>query len=84
VYAHWGIMISKESLLPVKITARPLFRGNTSKGALTAIVYVMSVVSFGDRFIFFLGEGDLYASCVEITKRELHEAFVPISSEGIF
>ena len=84
VYAHWGIMISKESLLPVKITARPLFRGNTSNGALTSIVYVMSVVSFGDRFRFFIGEGDLYTSYVEITKRELNEAFIPISSESIF
>jgi len=84
VYAHWGIMISKESLLPVKITARPLFRGNTSEGALTSIVYVMSVVSFGDRFRFFIGEGDLYTSYVEITKRDLSEAFIPISSEGTF
>jgi hypothetical protein len=83
VCTHWGIMISKESLLPVKITSRPLFRGTTSKGALTSIVYVMSVLSFGDRFRFFLGEGDLYSSYVDITKRELDKAFVPISSESI-
>ena len=80
VYTHWGIMISKESLLPVKITARPLFRGNTSKGILTSVVYVMSIVSFGDRFRFFLGEGNLYSSYVEITKKELDEAFIPLPS----
>ena len=83
VYAHWGIMISKESLLPTKITSRPLFRGNTSKGALTSIVYVMSVLSCGDRLRFFLGEGDLYTSYVEITKRDLDEVFITISSESI-
>ena len=83
VYTHWGIMISKESLLPVKITARPLFRGNTSKGILTSIVYIMSIVSFGDRFRFFLGEGNLYSSYVEITKKELDEAFVPLASKSV-
>jgi predicted GH43/DUF377 family glycosyl hydrolase len=83
VYTHWGIMISKESLLPVKITARPLFRGSTSKGTLTSVVYVMSAVSFGDKFRFFLGEGNLYSSYIDITKIQLDETFIPLSSKSI-
>ncbi len=71
LYYHWGVLIDKTSLYPVKVTTDPLFSGTGARGILRGVVYVMSVVAQQNDFIFYNGEGDTYLSYTTISKDKL-------------
>lgn len=70
-YHHWGMLLGKESLMPEKITARPLFSGMGARGRRAGIVYVSSALPKGEDFEFFMGEGDAY-----VTRRSMTRAAI--------
>jgi len=71
LYYHWGVLICKENLKPIKITSSPLFSGWGARGGLKGICYVMSVIIQNTDFVFFCGEGDEYLTRAIITKAKL-------------
>lgn len=78
-YKFWGVLIDKKSLLPKKITSRPIFR---SYGLLPRsprqIVYVSSVTKKDNLFIFFIGKGDKEAFWTSIDKNLLDKFWIDI------
>ncbi|GEM_PF-588129 len=79
-YAHWAVLIDKKTLLPEKITSRPIFKGGLSKGMRPSIIYAMSVVPIDNDLVFFLGEGDSHLSYVKVNKKRLDDSFIPLKS----
>lgn len=71
LYYHWGVLIDKASMYPVKVTAKPLFSGIGARGTLRGVIYVMSVVVERGNFTFYNGEGDTYLSRTTISKDKL-------------
>lgn len=61
-YHHWILLISKQTLLPVKITAQPIFSGLGARGRTPGIRYISSILKEGDEILFFAGEGDIYVT----------------------
>lgn len=69
-YMHWAVLIDKDSLLPVKITSKPIFTGAGARGRVPGYRYISSVVKVKDDLLFFAGEGDVY---VTVTKKKIAE-----------
>lgn len=69
-YHHWAILISKETLLPVKITANPIFSGMGARGRTPGIRYISSIIKRGNEILFFAGEGDIYMT---VSKRKVDQ-----------
>ncbi len=76
LYFHWAVLIDKQSLLPVKISSRPLIKGGKCKGMLPGVIYTMAVILSGDYLVLFNGEGDAYCSYVKMERKALDASFV--------
>jgi hypothetical protein len=77
-YYHWGVLINKNSLLPVKITSKPLFSGMGARGRLPGIRYISSVIKKENEILFFAGEGDIYVTVTPKTIEEINSLWIPI------
>ena len=75
-YYHWGILIDKNSRLPVKITSKPIFSGMGARGRLPGIRYVSSVLKAENEILFFAGEGDIYVTVTKKTVEEINSLWV--------
>ena len=81
-YHHWGVLLSKETLLPEQITRKPLFVGNGARGRRAGILYVSSVVRIEDKFLFFMGEGDAYSTYCAIDREDLEARWSPLGNSN--
>lgn len=77
-YHHWVVLISKSTLMPVKITSKPIFSGLGARGKLTGIRYISSVLKIDNEIVFFAGEGDIYVTLTKKSIKELETHFVKI------
>jgi hypothetical protein len=75
-YIFWAILIQKASLLPVKISGRPLVRGWPSAPA--AIIYACSAVVCADEILLFAGLDDSSSGFWRIPRSELDAHWVPL------
>ena len=82
MYAHWAVLLDKESLLPVKISSRPFICGGNARGMFPGIVYTTAVVDCGDSVIVFNGESDLQCSYAKISKKRLDSCWVDLAFEN--
>ena len=69
-YFHWAVLIDKKSLLPVKISSKPIFSGMGARGRTPGIRYISSILKTENEILFFAGEGDV---CVTVTKMKISE-----------
>ena len=78
-YRFWGVLIDKKSLIPTKITKRPLFK---SRGALrkspNQIIYVSSIAKNNDDFICFFGKEDKNTFYSNIKRKTLESSWISI------
>jgi hypothetical protein len=80
-YIHWGVLLDKRSLRPVKMTRNPVIRGGAMRGTYPHVVFISGVVPRGADFILFMGEGDSYCSRCIITRKQLENNFITIHTE---
>ncbi len=78
LYYHWGVLVDKATMCPVKVTTTPLFSGIGARGALRGVVYVMSVIEQDNEFIFYCGEGDTYLSRTKMSKDKLEPLWMAV------
>lgn len=76
-YVFWAILIQKASLLPVKISGRPLVRGWSSVPA--AIIYACSIVVRADEILVFAGLNDSSTGFWRIQRSELDANWIPLN-----
>lgn len=69
-YYHWALLIDKATLLPIKITSKPIFSGMGARGRLPGIRYISSILKTEHEILFFAGEGDVY---VTVTRKNINE-----------
>lgn len=81
VYFHWAVLIDRQTLLPAKISSRPVYKGGRCKGMMPGIIYTSSVILRDGHLVFFNGEGDSYCSYARIGKKALDRTFVDIKWE---
>ena len=77
-YLHWGVLIDKTSLKPVKMTRRPIVRGGDARGIYKHVVFVTAVIPSGNDFMLVMGEGDFYSSTVRVMRGELEEVWTEL------
>jgi predicted GH43/DUF377 family glycosyl hydrolase len=82
IYAHWAVLIDKKSLVPVKVSSRPIFCGGKARGMLPGIVYTTAVLDWGDSLIIFNGESDLQCSYSKFAKKRLDACWVDLALGG--
>ncbi|MGV8947460.1 MAG: hypothetical protein ACOH1N_13590 [Lutibacter sp.] len=75
-YVHWAVLIDKTSVLPVKITSKPIFTGAGARGRVPGYRYISSVLKVENEILFFAGEGDVYVTVTKKTVEELQKLFV--------
>ena len=80
LYYQWGVLLDKNSLLPMRITSAPLFSGIGARGPLMGVLYVMSVIKFENDFLFLNGEGDSFVTYTKLPKGRLDGLWSDISS----
>ena len=81
-YLTWAVLIQKESLLPVKITSRPVFNSFSARGECPGVIYPTSCALIDDDLVVFVGEGDSYCSYAKINKKILTDNFVKMDIGG--
>ena len=77
-YFHWAMLIDKITLLPVKITSKPIFSGMGARGRNPGIRYISSILKIENEILFFAGEGDVYVTVTKKKILELQSLFVAI------
>ena len=77
-YFHWAVLIDKLTLLPVKITSKPIFSGMGARGRTPGIRYISSVIKIENEILFFAGEGDVYLTVTKKSIVEINDLFVGI------
>lgn len=77
-YYHWAVLIDKETLLPVKISSKPLFSGMGARGRTPGVRYISSVVKNGDEILFFAGEGDIYTTIIKKKIKDIEAMLLKI------
>lgn len=65
-YFHWAVLVDKKTLIPVKITSKPIFTGRGARGRTPGVRYISSILKIKDEILFFAGEGDVY---ITVTKK---------------
>ena len=68
-YVYWGVLIDRTSLLPSRITARPLLRGIASAGA--SILYACSAIARDSDVLVFAGIDDCSIGAWSIPRPDL-------------
>lgn len=69
-YYQWAVLINRQTLLPEKITSKPIFSGMGARGRTPGIRYISSIIKHDNEILFFAGEGDVY---VTVTKKPIKE-----------
>ena len=69
-YNHWAVLLDKKRMLPVKISAKPIFTGMGARGRTPGVRYISSILKTDQDILFFAGEGDVY---VTVTKKTIAE-----------
>ena len=69
-YNHWAVLLDKKRMLPVKISAKPIFTGMGARGRTPGVRYISSILKTDHEILFFAGEGDVY---VTVTKKTIAE-----------
>lgn len=77
-YYHWAVLINKETLLPEKISSKPIFSGMCARGRTPGIRYISSILKLDNQILFFAGEGDVYITVTKKPLKELESLFVNI------
>lgn len=77
-YFHWAVLIDKKTLLPVRITSRPIFSGMGARGRVPGYRYISSILKKGDDILFFAGEGDVYVTLTTKKIAELNSLFTAL------
>lgn len=77
-YYHWGVLVDKNSLLPIKITSKPIFSGMGARGRLPGIRYISSAIKKENEILFFAGEGDVYVTVTSKKLKEIDSLWVSI------
>lgn len=75
-YYHWAVLINKETLLPEKITRKPIFSGMGARGRTPGIRYISSILKHNNEILFFAGEGDVYVTVTKMPLKELASLFI--------
>lgn len=75
-YHHWALLIAKDTLMPVKITATPIFSGLGARGRMPGIRYISSVLIVNDEVLFFGGEGDVFVTVIKRSVSEIIDKMV--------
>jgi len=76
-YVYWAALIDRTTLLPSKITARPLLRGIASAGA--SILYACSAIARDDDILVFAGIDDCSIGAWSIPRSELDRQWLSIA-----
>jgi len=69
-YYHWAVLVSKQTMLPEKMSSAPIFSGMGARGRTPGIRYISSILKKDDEILFFAGEGDVY---VTVTRKAVEE-----------
>lgn len=77
-YVHWAILIDKASVMPVKITSKPIFTGAGARGRVPGYRYISSVIKVKDELLFFAGEGDVYVTVTKKKIADLQSLFISV------
>lgn len=77
-YYHWAVLIDKPSMLPVKITSKPIFSGMGARGRTPGIRYISSIIIKGEDILFFGGEGDVYITVTKKKIQDLQSLFIAV------
>ena len=75
-YTFWAVLLDKQTLRPVRVTARPLVRGWQSYAA--AIIYTCSVVAGPTDILLFSG---LATAVAKVSRHRLDAEWVPVANE---
>jgi len=79
-YAFWAVLIDKNSLLPKKMSARPLICG--WKSAPASIIYACSVIVRKEEILIFGGLQDSSLGFWKVSRQKLDENWIPMSHAG--
>ena len=74
-YMQYGVLISKETLLPTHIIPRPLVMGGDEPGRHPGVHYISSLVNRTDSLYAFYGQGDSHTCVTIFNKTVLSELF---------
>lgn len=77
-YLHWAVLINKETLLPEKITSKPIFSGMGARGKTPGVRYISSILKINDEILFFAGEGDVYLTLAKKTISDILKDLVDL------
>ncbi|MBF0216419.1 MAG: hypothetical protein HQL30_05420 [Candidatus Omnitrophica bacterium] len=80
LYVQWAMLIDKKSLLPVKVSRKPVFTGKYARGSVSGVIYTTSVLCLKNDVLIFNGEGDSYLSYARLSRAKLNRYFVDISA----
>lgn len=75
LYMQFGMLIDRQTLLPVSVVPEPLLIGGTESGRHLGVHYTMSLMVDDDLLYAFYGEGDTHTGVVMIDKATLGDAF---------
>jgi hypothetical protein len=78
-YKHWGVLLDKTTLAPVRVTRLPLLSGVGARGKLRGTLYATSIIKLGEQFVCFNGEGDSYCTFTTIPKARIDRLWTSIS-----
>lgn len=77
-YFHWAVLIDKSTLLPVRISSKPIFTGAGARGRVPGIRYISSILKKDNNILFFAGEGDVFVTVTAKSIEYLLTLFVTI------
>ncbi|OWK74510.1 hypothetical protein CBW16_03630 [Flavobacteriaceae bacterium JJC] len=61
-YYHWAVLINKATVIPERMSSKPVFSGMGARGRTPGVRYISSVLRVGDEILFFAGEGDVHVT----------------------
>jgi len=77
-YSFWAVLIDKQTLLPAKISDRPLLRAGASAPAST--VYACSAICRAEDLFVFAGIDDCAAGTWRLARSTLDRHWTPMAS----
>ncbi|WP_396627126.1 hypothetical protein, partial [Luteitalea sp.] len=74
-YVFWAVLLCRQTLRPLAISARPLVRAWQSSPS--AIIYVSSLVATAEEVLVFAGLDDSSTACWRIPRSRLDDSWTP-------
>ena len=74
-YMQYGVLVSKDSLLPTSIIPRPLIMGGDEPGRHPGVHYTSALVNREDGLYGFYGQGDTHTGITVFDKNYLNGLF---------